>query len=56
MVVWGVSVSTQIRKMEIYKFTQQKAQGFAGTLGILMTLSEKYFLDIPDDALHYSAM
>ena len=52
MLVWEISVSTQIRKMETYKFTQQKAWGFADTLGIFMIVSEKHFLDIPDDVLH----
>lgn len=32
--VWGISVSAQIRKMETYKFTWQVAQGFADTPGV----------------------
>lgn len=32
--VWGISVSAQIRKMETHKFTWQEAQGFADTPGV----------------------
>lgn len=46
--VWGISVSAQIRKMETHKFTWQEAWGFADTPGVFSQDNEwKRFHHIP---------